>query len=74
MFQRMSNGWQLVTQSWEVLKLDKELLLFPLLSGIACVLVMASFAIPLWASGYVESVMDQAAAELYQGQYQGENL
>jgi hypothetical protein len=35
--------------SWEVLKQDKELLLFPLLSGICCVLVLASFAGPIFA-------------------------
>ena len=58
MFERAANGWQLVQQSWQVLKLDKELLLFPLISGIACVFVMASFAFPLWASGYVDAVMD----------------
>jgi hypothetical protein len=52
------NGWQLAQQSWRVLKLDKELLLFPLISGIACLFVMASFAVPLWASGYVDAVMD----------------
>jgi hypothetical protein len=37
--------------SWEVLKRDKELLVFPLLSGICCLAVMASFAIPIWATG-----------------------
>ena len=31
--------------SWEVLKKDKELLLFPLLSGFCCLLVMLSFAL-----------------------------
>lgn len=58
MFERMGNGWQLAQQSWRVLNLDKELLLFPLISGIACSLVMASFAIPLWLTGYVEAVAD----------------
>jgi hypothetical protein len=37
-------------QSWEVLKQDKELLIFPLISGICCALVIASFAIPMIAS------------------------
>lgn len=58
MFQRVSNGWQLAQQSWQVLRLDKELLLFPLISGIACFFVMASFAVPLWATGYVDTVMN----------------
>jgi Family of unknown function (DUF6159) len=41
--------------------LDKELLLFPLMSGIACLLVLASFAIPLWASGYADRVVNDEA-------------
>jgi hypothetical protein len=61
-FERIENGWQLVRQSWEVLKLDKELLVFPLLSGIACLLVMASFALPIWASGFADSLFEKAAA------------
>jgi hypothetical protein len=39
----------LMRASWDVLKQDKELLLFPLLSGICCVLVLASFAGPILA-------------------------
>ncbi len=61
MFERMSTGWQLVKQSWQVLKLDKELLLFPMMSGVACLLVMASFALPLWATGYVEAISQEEA-------------
>jgi len=37
--------------SWEVLKKDKELLLFPLLSAICCLVVMASFALPMFMTG-----------------------
>ena len=59
MFERIENGWALVRQSWEVLKLDKELLAFPLFSGIACLLVMASFAVPIWATGFAESVLQE---------------
>ena len=46
MFERLSTGWAMAKQSFQVLKLDKELLLFPILSGLACVLVLASFATP----------------------------
>lgn len=56
MFERLSKGWELSKQSLQVLKMDKELLLFPVMSGIACVLVLASFAIPLWATGFAEEV------------------
>lgn len=59
MFDRLSNGWDLAKQSWRVLMLDKELLLFPLLSGISCILVLASFVVPLWSTGYVETVMNE---------------
>ena len=50
MFARMSRGWALMSESWQVLKLDKELMLFPILSAIACLLVMASFALPVIVS------------------------
>lgn len=46
----ISRGWGLMKQSWSVLKLDKELMLFPVLSGGACLLVLASFALPFIAS------------------------
>jgi hypothetical protein len=47
---RMSHTWSLMGASWNVLKKDKELLIFPLISGICCLLVMASFAFPLFAT------------------------
>jgi hypothetical protein len=68
LFERIANGWQLTQQSWRVLMLDKELLLFPLISGIACLFVMASFAIPLWASGYQAVLMDEGVDGIGQTQ------
>ena len=38
--------------------LDKELLLFPIMSGISCLLVLASFALPLWNSKYAAVVIN----------------
>ena len=61
MFERTSAGWNLAKQSWQVLKLDKELILFPLLSGIACLLVTASFTVPVLLLGDVESNTAQTA-------------
>lgn len=58
MFSRITNGWALSKQSFRVLMLDKELLLFPIMSGFSCMLVMASFALPLWNSRYASIVMD----------------
>lgn len=50
MFTKISTTWSLMGDSWDVLKQDKELLLFPLFSGISCLFVMACFAIPLFAT------------------------
>ena len=61
MFDRTSAGWNLSKQSWQVLKLDKELILFPLLSGIACLLVTASFAVPVLALVEVDRPTSQTA-------------
>jgi hypothetical protein len=48
MFRKLSYTWELMGASWGVLKQDKELLLFPLLAGVCCLLVMATFAFPVW--------------------------
>ena len=48
---RIRGAWLLAKQSWRVLMLDKELLVFPLLSGIACLLVLASFMGGIFATG-----------------------
>lgn len=59
MFERLSNGWTLAKYSWRVLKLDKEMLVFPFLSGIACLLILASFALPLVGSDELEILMEE---------------
>ncbi|MFH1763681.1 MAG: DUF6159 family protein [Gemmatimonadota bacterium] len=43
---KLSNSWNMMKASATVLKLDPELLIFPLLSGIATVLVTATFVVP----------------------------
>jgi hypothetical protein len=48
---KLSHTWSLMGASWRVLKQDKEILIFPFLSGICCLLVLASFAIPIISSG-----------------------
>jgi len=52
---KFRGAWLLAKQSWRVLMLDKALLVFPLLSGFACLLVMASFAGGLFATGAFQS-------------------
>jgi hypothetical protein len=48
---RFSNSFALVKASANVLKLDKELMVFPLMSGVATVLVAASFIAPIFMIG-----------------------
>ncbi len=68
MFERLANGWELAKASLNVLKLDKELLLFPLISGISCLIVLASFGVPLYFSGYFEMIAeDQQGTEAILG-------
>ena len=40
------------------LNLDKELLLFPIMSGFSCLLVLASFVLPLWNSQYASVLLN----------------
>ena len=70
MFERFARGWALMKQSWQVLRLDKELLLFPVLSSIACLLVMASFALPLVVSPTVRNAV-LAGARMDEQEQQG---
>ena len=53
MFDKLSYTWSLMGASWSVLKRDKEMLLFPVLSLIGCILVVASFAIPLYKADFL---------------------
>ena len=60
MFEKLSNSWELVKASAAVLQADKELLLFPIISAVLSLLVVATFAVPailagVFASGFPES-------------------
>jgi hypothetical protein len=49
MFDRFSRSWELARASAAVLRSDKELMLFPIISGLLTLVVMATFVLPLWA-------------------------
>jgi hypothetical protein len=49
MFDRFSRSWELARASAAVLRSDKELMLFPIISGVLTLVVMATFVLPLWA-------------------------
>ena len=48
MFEKFSRSWDLVKASASVLRADKELMLFPVLSSLATLLVLATFALPVF--------------------------
>lgn len=58
MFEKLSRSWGLVKASAAVLKSDKELLVFPLLSSLAALLVAASFIAPAIGLGLFEGGRD----------------
>lgn len=57
MFQRISNSWELVKASWAVLQADRELLAFPIVSAIASLFVVATFAVPTILAGFADSMV-----------------
>ncbi len=48
---KIMRTWSLMSDCWQVLTQDKALLIFPMLSGICCLALLASFAIPLYTTG-----------------------
>ncbi len=67
MFERIAAGWALTKQAVNVLRLDKELLLFPILSGVSCLVVLASFFIPSYALGLFDGPSLAERADSQQG-------
>lgn len=48
---RISRGWQLTKMSLRVVRKDKEILLFPFLSIVATLLILASFSLGIFMNG-----------------------
>ena len=59
-----SRSRQLVRESFAIVRQDRELVWFPILSGIVSVLVMVSFALPLWST-YRDSQPNSPTYYLY---------
>jgi len=57
MSSKMSNSWVLIRASAGVLRADKELVIFPILSGLVGLVVLASFFLPSLLSGFFDSLL-----------------
>jgi hypothetical protein len=69
MFSSISRSIELVKQSWKVLTLDREILLFPLLSGVAIVLLLLSFLVPALIFGVFTGYQTFGAVTLFIGMF-----
>lgn len=65
MFEKFSHSWELVKSSASVLRSDKELLIFPLLSSICCIIVAASFFVPAALGGLFADMDEKNANPLF---------
>lgn len=61
MFERFSRSWNLIKASAGVLAKDKELLVFPLLSAIATLIVAAAFLLPALGLGALDGLGEGGA-------------
>ena len=59
---RFARSWELVKLCWRVLQQDKELVVFPIVSTIGVLVVMASFVVPGFFLGFWQSVGDNGAS------------
>jgi hypothetical protein len=59
MFRRFENSWNLVKASWAVLRADKELLVFPIISMAAVSIVTLTFLVP----GFFWTVSNHASSQ-----------
>ena len=61
MFEKLSTSWELVKASAAVLRADKELLLFPVISAVLSILVVVTFVVPAVLAGvFASGVADGA--------------
>lgn len=56
MFERISKSWQLVKASASVLRADKELLVFPIVSAVGTLVVTLTFFLPMFLAGIFEDI------------------
>jgi len=64
MLNRLSNSWELVKASAAVLRADKELVVFPIISTIGVLLVTVSFILPMIFAGVLDGLISGEAGNI----------
>ena len=64
MLARLSNSWELVKASAAVLRADKELVVFPIISSIGVLLVSVSFLLPMIFAGVLDGLTSGEAGNI----------
>ncbi len=57
MLKKLSNSWALIKASAAVLRADKELIVFPIISAIGVLIVTLTFAFPMMLAGMFDSLL-----------------
>ena len=63
MFATLGRSWEFAKISYGILWDYKQLVIFPIISGTAALLVLASFLLPLWGTGTIEQWMQLAESD-----------
>ena len=64
MFSSWGKSWQLVKASWAVLQADKELILFPIISGITILIITIVMLVPSIFIGFVAAGAGEGISEI----------
>ena len=65
MFESIERSFALIKTSWNILMDDKKLLMFPVLSGIVTLIVLATFILPLILAEFVQSAIPGGTVFFY---------
>ncbi len=64
MWTKLTNSWELVKASAQVLQADKELIVFPLISAVAVAVVSVSFFVPIFVVEHGVELFAEGAGEM----------
>jgi len=65
MLERISNTWDIMRASWELLKQDGEIMVYAFMSIISCALITLSFFVPVFYSGQLDLVSPENNNEAF---------